>query len=143
MTKKIVVSFLFLLFALPAMAQQGPPSVTVGWSAVSVPTPAALTYKVQRADTPAGPWVQVGGAVSGLTFTDTTVVRSPVGTTGNSYTYRLLSSCPATGNGCGTLGAPLNGDSAPSATVTAVVPSTAPLPSQPPPTPTLTITNVQ
>jgi cellulose 1,4-beta-cellobiosidase len=133
MTKKIVVSFLFLLFALPAMAQQGPPSITVGWGAVSVPTPGALTYKVQRATAQAGPFTQLGNAISAVSFTDTTVVR------GSTYFYRIFSSCPATGAGCGTAATPLNGDSGPSNIVSGTVPAT----SQTPPTPTLTITDIQ
>jgi hypothetical protein len=137
MAKKIAVSIMLvglaLLFATPSHAQQGPPSVTLSWGAVTVPTPGALTYKVQRADAQAGPYTQLGTPVAAVTFTDTTVVR------GNTYFYQLLSSCPLTGAGCGTIAVPLNGDSGPSNVVSAAVPATT----KNPPTPTLTITNVQ
>lgn len=129
----LIAMIAIFLCALPSHAQQGPPSVTMLWGAISVPTPAAVTYKVQRADSQTGPFTQVGTPVSALTFIDTTVIR------GNTYFWRVLSSCPATGAGCGTTVAPINGDSIPSNVITATIPSATTLP----PTPTLTLQGVQ
>lgn len=122
-----------MLFAAPSHAQQGPPSVSMSWGAISVPTPATVTYKVQRADVQTGPYTQLGNPITTITFTDTTVQR------GNTYFYRILSSCPTTGAGCGTTAAPLNGDSVPSNVASAAIPAAT----QNPPAPTLTITNSQ
>lgn len=121
------------LFALAAaVPQQGPPAVNLSWDNVSVPTPAALTFKVERAGAAAGPFVQISNP-AGTTYSDTTVTR------GQTYFYRVRSSCPTTGNGCGTAAQPFNGDSGPSNVVTAVVPGS----SQPPPVPTnLTIISI-
>jgi hypothetical protein len=122
-----------LLCASPVRAQQGPPSATLTWNSVTVPTPAALTYKVQRATVQTGPFSTVA-TVSVLTATDTLVTR------GTTYFYQLLSSCPTTGAGCGTTTSPINGDSGPSNVVSATIPNATTAP----PIPTnLTITGVQ
>ena len=122
------------LTASAAHAQQGPPSVTFHWTAPTVPTPAALTFIVQRSSSAAGPFTALGSPVSGVTFTDTTVVR------GNTYFYQVLSSCPAAGAGCGTVTAPLNGNSGPSNIVSGTIPSAT----APPPVPgNLTLDSVQ
>lgn len=104
--KAFIVLFLVYVFllAVAAYAQQGPPQVTMTWTGPSVPTPAALFYKVQRATIAAGPFTQIA-APTAATYVDTAVVR------GQAYFYRIFSACPATGAGCGTAASPINGDS--------------------------------
>jgi hypothetical protein len=129
----IVPLFLFALIAMPATAQQGAPSSALSWNSVTVPTQSALQYKVQRATVLAGPYTTIG-TVAVMNYTDLTVTRGTV------YFWRVLSSCPTTGAGCGTTASPLNGDSAPSSTVTAQIPNVT----QTPPVPTnLTLDSVQ
>lgn len=125
--KAVLIGFLLCLIvglASPVHAQQGAPSATLNWDDVTVPTPAALTYKVQRGTAQAGPFTQVGNP-SASTFVDTTVVR------GTLYFYRVISSCPATGAGCGTAAAPVNNDSAPSNVVSAMIPAATVTPGPP------------
>lgn len=131
--KNPVKAFLLLFLAfvaceilvLAAHAQQGPPQATLTWTGPSVPTPAALFYKVQRATVAAGPFTQIA-APTAATYVDTAVVR------GQAYFYRVFSACPVTGAGCGTAASPINGDSSlfaasngtiPNATTTPVAPT--------------------
>src|SRR4051812_27959133 len=118
---KLLLTLLLLLtltcFVVPAArAQQGPPSASLGWTGVTVPTQSALSYKVQRATAQAGPFTTLQ-TLNALTFVDLTVTR------GTTYFWRILSSCPTTGAGCGTTANPVNGDSAPSNTITATIPN--------------------
>ena len=106
-----------LLFPFVTSKAQVAPQVTVSCGAVTVPTPAALTYKVERATAQAGPFTQVSQPAS-IQFMDTNVTR------GTTYFYRVRSSCPATAQGCGTnaQGQVVSGDSAFSTTVSATPP---------------------
>ena len=127
-TKLLLLGLLLLLF-LPSTAKAQ--SATLTWTAPTVPTPAALTYKVERANTQNGTYTQVGTPAA-TTLVDTNVTR------GSTYWYRVYSSCPATGAGCGTTTNPIRGDSA-----TALGPLSGTIPNAPidPPPPTsLTIT---
>lgn len=124
MKLRIVLILAFALLMLPSAHAQQAHSATITLAPPTVPTPANLTFKLQRGTSSAGPFTQVGNPFSGSSVTDTTVVA------GTTYWWRLLSSCPATGAGCGTTVSPMNGDSVPSGTVTGTVPndSTAPPP---------------
>lgn len=132
MKKVFIAAFAcFALFALasPAHAQQAH-SATITLTAPTVATPANLTFKLQRATASTGPFTQVGNPFTGSPLVDTTVVA------GTTYWWRVLSSCPATGAGCGTVTSPLNGDSVPSATVTGTIPNDS---QAPPPATNLTL----
>lgn len=114
----------FSILALPVRAQQGPPQATLTWTGPSVPTPAALFYKVQRATVAAGPFTQVA-APTAATYVDTAVVR------GQTYFYRVFSACPATGAGCGTAASPINGDSSAFLAGNGTIPNATTLPPVP------------
>jgi hypothetical protein len=132
--KLLGMLFVLALCAISTHAQQGPPSVTMSWGAVTVPTPASLSYVVQRATAQAGPFTTVTTVASTvLKYTDLAVTR------GTTYFYQLLSSCPAIGTGCGTTTSPINGNSVPSNVISAAIPSATTLP----PTPTLTLDGLQ
>ena len=133
MTAKLTVLVLLILaFAfVPAVHAQQAHSATITLTPPTVPTPANLTFKLQRATASAGPFTQVGNPFSGSTVTDTTV------TAGTTYWWRIVSSCPATGAGCGTTASPMVGDSVPSASVTGTVPNDS---VAPPPATGLTLT---
>lgn len=120
----LALSFGLLCFAPQSHAQQGPPSATLTWTSVTVPTPSALTYKVMRATAQAGPYAQIANP-SVPTYVDTSVVR------GTTYWYAVVSSCPVAGNGCGTTATPMNGDSAASTAVSAAIPATSSKPPVP------------
>lgn len=120
-----------LSFCAPVAHAQQAHSATIGLVPPSVPTPANLTFKLQRATSSAGPFTQVGNPFTGNSVTDTAVVA------GTTYWWRLVSSCPATGAGCGTVVSPMNGDSAPSLTTTGTVPNDS---TAPPPATGLTLT---
>lgn len=130
----VVAALLFLLFVPfgSAHAQQAH-SATVNLTPPSVPTPANLTFKLQRATASAGPFTQVGNPFAGSPLVDTTVVA------GTTYWYRVVSSCPATGAGCGTATSPINGDSVPSVSLTGTIPNDSVAP-PPPPAAGLTLT---
>jgi len=106
-----------LLFPFVTSEAQVAPQVTVSWSGAVVPTPSALTYKVERAMAQAGPFTQIGQPAASPLL-DTNVTR------GTTYFYRVRSSCPATAQGCGTnaQGQVVSGDSAFSTTVSATPP---------------------
>lgn len=101
----VVLAVLFFMgFAGTAFAQQGTPQAVLTWAAPTVPTPAQLSYRVERSTTQNGTYASVATPTT-TNYTDTAVTR------GQTYFYHVFSVCPATGNGCGTAAAPMNGSS--------------------------------
>ena len=132
MTAKLrLLAVLIFALAFVPIAHAQAHSATITLVPPTVPTPANLTFKLQRATSSTGPFTQVGSAFSGNTVTDSTV------SAGTTYWWQLVSSCPATGAGCGTTTSPMNGDSVPSVAVTGTVPNNT---VAPPPATGLTLT---
>jgi hypothetical protein len=124
--------------ASPASAQQGPPQATLNWTAPAVPTTSALSYVLERATAATGPWntLTTIAAVPPATAPVTTYIDTAV-TRGTTYWWRVSSSCPASGAGCGTTQNPMNGNSTPSASASGTIPNAT---TNPPSPSNLTIT---
>lgn len=149
-----VLALLATLLALPIGAQNRAPAprvtvratatghqVLLSWNAPTGLT-VAPTYNVYRCTgaasacpspsgfpTTLGSFTDIGPGVT-LPTTSSPYADSSVAAS-TTYTYQVTTVCPATGAGCGTTAAPINGESGPSGQAIAQIPANSVTPGAP------------